>query len=69
MKFILFLICLLPFSSLTFASNDTAMVAVYQELCAKEPDPLKRQNYCFLLENRGRSHASSNRFRQDRATA
>lgn len=50
MKKFVFLICLLPIIS--FASSSVQhhnAAAAYQELCAKEQDPVKRQNYCHML--------------------
>jgi len=67
MKLIIALLGLLPLSSLSFAANGEENIAVYQELCAKEQDPIKRQNYCFLLENNDHPRASGNLFRVDRA--
>lgn len=69
MKFFVFFACLLSCSSLSFAATDEKVLALYQELCAKEPDPVKRHNYCYLLENSDRSHSRSNVFRQDTAIA
>ena len=40
---------------------------MYQDLCAKERDPVKRQNYCYLIENNTRLHTQSNAFRLDTA--
>ena len=50
--------CLIPL--LSFAGNaesDKALVT-FQELCAKEKDPLKRQNYCHMVDSQSRSQAN-----------
>lgn len=70
MKKMIVLACLFSFSSIAATSSITSgkneeVIAVYQELCAKEHDPVKRHNYCNLFENSGRSQTKSNVFRQD----
>lgn len=70
MKRIILLACFVSLTSLTtFASGtkDKEVIAAYQELCAKEHDPVKRENYCYMLENSSRSHTNANVFRQDTA--
>ncbi|KTD22051.1 Uncharacterised protein [Legionella lansingensis] len=50
--------CLFPL--LSFAANvdsDRALDTV-QELCAKEKDPVKRQNYCNILDQQSHSQAN-----------
>ena len=66
MKLWVLVLCFLPIS--LFASTSSRdLVQVYQELCAKEPDPLKRQNYCRLLESKADARVEGSIFRQDRA--
>jgi hypothetical protein len=65
MKKLILLSCLLSFSSFAAGGKSNEVIAAYQELCAKEQDPVKRHNYCYMLENSGRSHTKSNIFRQD----
>jgi|GEM_PF-4571000 len=64
------LICSL-FPALTFASTpqEIATADVYQELCAKEQDPVKRQNYCYMIENNGQARNLLSVFRKDVALA
>lgn len=47
------------------AVENNEVIALYQELCAKEHDPVKRQNYCYMMENSAR--VQGNVFRLDRA--
>jgi hypothetical protein len=50
--------CLLPLCSFAKkADNDKALNAV-QELCAKEKDPVKRQNYCHILDQKSHSQTT-----------
>lgn len=51
----------------SMAIPDEENVAMYQELCAKERDPLKRHNYCYLIEHSSHPHTNANVFRLDRA--
>ena len=54
-----------------FASSavipDEKTIVMYQELCAKERDPVKRHNYCYMIENSNNSRTKTNVFRLDRA--
>jgi hypothetical protein len=54
-KLALVIFCLLPI--LSFASNISTAQAIdsFQELCAKEKDPVKRANYCQVLDQYSRS--------------
>lgn len=63
-KFIL-LSCLIPCVSFATNVTDSNRVAVYQELCAKEQDPVKRKNYCYMLERDGKAQTMFNVFRKD----
>lgn len=63
-KIIILLACFVSFSSYASVAKEE-VIAAYQELCAKEHDPVKRENYCYMLENSHRSHTSANVFRQD----
>lgn len=65
MKKMILLGCLLSFAS--FASSENEHKAVYQELCAKEQDPLKRQHYCHLFEKGSLTQAQPSIFRRDTA--
>lgn len=48
MKKLALILCLLPVFSYA-ATNSTERT--YQDLCAKEQDPVKRQNYCHVYED------------------
>ncbi len=52
---IILLLTALPL--LSFAANVEERVALeyFQEHCAKEKDPVKRQNYCHMLDSRNSS--------------
>lgn len=67
MKKIILLACFVSLSAFASGSKDKEVIAVYQELCAKEHDPVKRENYCYMLENSSRLHTNANVFRQDTA--
>ncbi len=60
--------CLFPF--LTTAGNvyNSNPLDVYQEQCAKEKDPLKRQNSCHLLDEHNKKQAVTSDFRQETVT-
>jgi hypothetical protein len=49
-KLVLVIFCLVPI--LSFASDLSTAQAIdsFQELCAKENDPVKRANYCQVLD-------------------
>ncbi|KTC85127.1 hypothetical protein [Legionella brunensis] len=57
--------CLMPL--LSFATNveSDKSLDTFQELCAKEKDPLKRQNYCHILDQKSHSQANLSDFNQD----
>lgn len=42
--------CLIPLFSFAAPADMADPVDSYQELCAKERDPIKRQNYCHILD-------------------
>jgi hypothetical protein len=51
-KIAILICCLFPFISFAKSTqHDHATVAAYQELCAKEKDPVKRNKYCYLLHH------------------
>ncbi|KTD52063.1 hypothetical protein Lqui_0907 [Legionella quinlivanii] len=64
MKKIALILCLLPVISFATPKED-AMITVYQERCAKEQDPVKRQNYCHALEQVDTNTVIADPFRQD----
>ncbi|WED42483.1 hypothetical protein [Legionella cardiaca] len=57
--------CLMPL--LSFAANveSDKSLDTFQELCAKEKDPLKRQNYCHIVDQRSNSHATFSEINPD----
>ncbi|STX52798.1 Uncharacterised protein [Legionella busanensis] len=67
MKKFIILIFLSPLASFAAPATGNTAMATYQELCAKEHDPIKRQNYCVLFEKSGRAHPAFNIFRKDTA--
>ncbi|KTD17550.1 hypothetical protein [Legionella jordanis] len=48
------------FPLMSFASNvdSDRTLATVQELCAKERDPVKRQNYCHILDRQSQSQTT-----------
>ncbi|MGQ3888311.1 hypothetical protein ACQUW5_04665 [Legionella sp. CNM-1927-20] len=67
MKKFIILMCLSPLASFANPATGNTVIATYQELCAKEHDPIKRQNYCVLFEKNGQAHPASNIFKKDTA--
>lgn len=67
MRKIVFFACFLP--TLTWATNTNMTyldkVHGYQELCAKEKDPVKRHQYCQILNRPYLVHPRFEVFRQD----
>ncbi len=51
MKLFVLLLCLLPCVNFAAQNLSKNAVATYQQLCAKEIDPVKRHHYCSVLEN------------------
>lgn len=49
--------CLIPFFSFA-GSADNGVLDTFQERCAKETDPIKRQNYCHILDQHSQSDAN-----------
>lgn len=68
MKKYILLFCLIPVVSFATTGKQTEFAA-YQELCAKEQDPVKRRNYCHLLERGQESRNNQTIFRRDTAIA
>jgi hypothetical protein len=44
---------LLPCITFAAVASDARLQAHYQALCIKEPNPLKRHHYCYLLDKLG----------------
>lgn len=67
MKKFFLLSCLIPFVSFASPNHEEHITLAYQELCAKEHDPVKRQNYCNLFEKNGQltPALNNNIFRKD----
>ena len=63
MKKMILLGCLISFAS--FASGEKSYTSDYQELCAKEQDPVKRHHYCHLFEKGENIQPVSSVFRKD----
>ncbi|KTD13027.1 hypothetical protein [Legionella jamestowniensis] len=49
--------CLMPLLSFAAPAEGDKTLDAFQELCAKEKDPLKRQNYCHILDQKSHSQA------------
>jgi len=65
MKKLALALCLLPMFSYAATTQDNQLVSTYQDLCAKEQDPVKRQNYCHLLAQPSQKEMIAEQFRQD----
>ena len=54
---------------LSFAGNlNGSTLDAYQEQCAKESDPVKRQNSCHMLDQHKESQAIISDYHQETAT-
>ncbi|MFA5960868.1 MAG: hypothetical protein WC785_10175 [Tatlockia sp.] len=65
-KLVIAITCLLPVFSLAntaYTNND-----LFIEQCAKEHDPVKRQNACHILENHSESLNNLPEYHQETAT-
>lgn len=69
MKIIAITLCLLPVFAFATGLKDMALQNNYEELCAKEQDPVKRLNYCHALEQLDHHAAIAEPFRRDIAIA
>ncbi len=67
-KIALVICCLVPI--LSFATNVSSNRAVnsFQERCAKEKDPVKRQHSCHILDRHSESLLSIPDFHKETAT-
>ncbi|CEK11753.1 hypothetical protein [Legionella hackeliae] len=50
--------CFMPLLSFATTVDSDRNLDTFQELCAKEKDPLKRQNYCHILDQQSHSQAT-----------
>ncbi|ASQ45061.1 nucleoside triphosphate pyrophosphohydrolase family protein [Legionella clemsonensis] len=57
--------CLIPLLSFATTVESDKALDTFQELCAKEKDPLKRQNYCHILDQKNHSQAILSDIRPD----
>lgn len=57
--------CLMSLLSFTTHAETDSALDTFQELCAKEKDPVKRQNYCHVLDQHNQSQATLSDTRQD----
>jgi hypothetical protein len=56
-KLVLIITCLVPVLSFAANVNNANVIDVFQEQCAKEKDPVKRQNSCHMLDQHSGSQA------------
>lgn len=56
-KLTLIIACLVPVLSFAGNAYSSSSLDVYQEQCAKEKDPVKRENYCNMLDKYSRSQS------------
>jgi len=61
------LLCIGFVANLAFATNVNELqhLSLYQELCAKEQDPIKRHQYCQILNQLDLSNPRYEMIRQD----
>lgn len=69
MRKIFILLCLLPVLSFAGERSFSSDLSAYQELCAKEQDPIKRHQYCQVLNQSDLIHPRLQNIRQDIALA
>lgn len=50
--------CLIPFFSFAGSVDSDRALDTFLERCAKEKDPVKRQNYCHMLDQHSQSDAN-----------
>ncbi len=67
-KLIIMIGCLLPFLSFAATAENTSAVESFQELCAKEKDPIKRQNYCHILDQHSQAAITISGFPRETVT-
>ncbi len=67
-KLIIIAGCLVPLLSFAFTTEKYEGLNTFQELCAKERDPLKRQNYCHMLDQYSQALISINEVQKETAT-
>lgn len=60
--------CLIPALSFAVPVYNSNPIDVYQEQCAKEKDPVKRQNYCHILDRHNDPQAAIPDFHQETIT-
>lgn len=62
MKRILLMICLFcPLVTQASGVQNNNSILRYQEICAKESDPLKRQYYCRFLQSNNQASSSKHK--------
>lgn len=57
--------CLVPLFSFAGSSDNQVALDNFQELCAKEQDPVKRQSYCHILDRHSQSQANIGSFTKE----
>ncbi|WP_028388350.1 hypothetical protein [Legionella fairfieldensis] len=60
--------CVIPFLSFAGNLNSINTADTFQELCAKEKDPVKRQHYCHMLDRHSESQSHLADFHKDTVT-
>lgn len=70
-KLVMIILCLLPVLSSASGVSSKKNIELIQEQCAKEKDPVKRQNSCDLLDKQSRlpSNNSLPEFHKEVVTA
>lgn len=67
-KLALIISCLVPVLSFATNVSISQRVAIFQERCAKEKDPVKRQNSCLMLDKHNGSQTNIADFHKETAT-
>lgn len=67
-KLALIIGCLIPVLSFATNVSSNKTMDAFQEQCAKEKDPVKRQNSCHMLDRRSSSQANIPDFHKEIAT-
>ena len=67
-KLALIIGCLAPLLSFATNVSTNQTIELFQEQCAKEKDPVKRQNSCHMLDQHSDSQANIPEFHKETVT-
>lgn len=67
-KLVIIIGCLMPVLSFAGNTYSTNAIDLFQEQCAKEKDPVKRQNSCHMLDRHSETKATIPDFHKETVT-